>query len=314
MRRCTGFTLLEMLVAIGLTAALVLAAYQIFRQVTLAHERARPDRQRDLTAAVFLDRFERELVGTTLVKKPEGTERPLFPWVFFAEDRVFGSNDSDALRFITQTPARAPGAPRPGLRVVSYAVAPAESAFSEDGEERLDLFRAERILPAALRKSVDLDEALAVLEDVHRFELRFRDERTSEWHAAWDSTDLAMLDSLPRSVEVTITLVERDLLGGRAPGEEHTRVVQLPMRPFSVEPEAQRTQDSCPDGPTIDECLELYQDALDAKSEEEQRRVYDAADATPLGCWLEPSPSPQLAILHETFQQVLGIPAEEACE
>ncbi len=39
-----GFTLLEILVAIGLTAALMLTSYEIFRQITRTQERAHPNR------------------------------------------------------------------------------------------------------------------------------------------------------------------------------------------------------------------------------------------------------------------------------
>ena len=104
-----GFTLLAILIAISLTALLSFTAFQIFQQIHRSIEAAKPERTRDHTARIFLDRFARELVGAILVVKPEETDRAQFPWLFLAEDRLAEGRDNDAIRFITQTPIRAPG-------------------------------------------------------------------------------------------------------------------------------------------------------------------------------------------------------------
>ena len=255
MRR-DGFTLLEILVSIGLTAAVVLAAFQIFAQVMGTIERARPDRSRDLAAQVFLDRFEGELQGTLLVVKPEEEDRLSFPWAFVVEDRVFGTNDSDALRFITQNPARLPGRPGTGVRVVSYGVEPSSEA------DRFDLFRLEEAVPESLEKDVKVYDGEPVLEDVHRFALRMQDEETGEWRDGWDSTDLAMLDALPSRVEVAVQLYEEDPDGELVPGAEHSRSVQLYVRPFGGEEElaledgqAEAVEPCDTGGATISDCI-----------------------------------------------------------
>ena len=303
MRARRGFTLLEILVAIGLTAALALAALQMFRQIHDTQERARPARRRDHTARVFLDRLERELVGTTLIVKPEGSDRLSFPWVFVAEDRVVGSNDSDAIRFITQTPVRAPGGPPTGLRTVSYGVADAED------DERLDLYRREERVGSQLRKEIRLDEAQAVLEDVHRFALRF--EADDGWHDSWDSTDVAMLDALPRSVEVSVQLYERDADGELAPGDEQIRLIALPVRPFAPEEQLEQQLDPCEDGPTIEECIEEYRQEIEQHPQSNLvfRQVAPAGD----GCWNDPDPGPGLEALYNAFEHILELDPLEAC-
>ena len=302
-----GFTLLEILVAIGITALLVATAVQIFQGITFTQQRARPDRHRDREAAVFLDRFERELVGTTLFVKPDRTDRLAFPWVFVAEDRVLGTNDSDRVRFITQTPARAPARTVAGLRQVSYGVEGAEF------EDALHLFRLEEHLSQGLAKEIRLYDAEPVLEDVYRFALRFESEQGG-WRDDWDSTDVAMLDALPQSVEVLIQLNERDEAGERIPGTEQTRRVALPVRPFaSYEPEESERDSGCPDGPTIEECLDRYTADIERLDSDEREELYEAVSLAGEGCWNDPDPSDELIELWDSFDELVGIDAEEAC-
>ena len=307
MRARDGFTLIEILVAIAMTSVIMLVAIQIFRQVTQAQDRARPDRSRDLTALVFLDRIERELIGTTLRIKPDDVDRLSFPWLFAAEDRLFGSNDSDALRFITQSPARAPGRRDRGLRVVQYAVADAR-----DDDTRLDLFRFEERLPPNLQKQIQIADGGSVLEDVYAFRLRFGDQ--DGWLDSWDSTAIATLDRLPDSVEVGIQLYEENDLGEWVPGPEHTRVVELPLQPFAP-PEATGAQGGCADGPTVDECLAGHVDRLSEApgiSAREFLKLYSEATDLRGGCWTIEGDA-ELTALLAAFELTTGIPPQEAC-
>ncbi len=301
-----GFTLLEILVAIGLTAALSLVSFQIFQQVQTTINRARPAQSRNHTAEIFLDRFERELVGTTLVVKPEAAERLEFPWVFIGQDHVSDGNDTDAIRFITQTPVRVPGRPSPGLRTVSYGV-----AESLDGQ-RLDLYRAEERLGQGLRKEIRLDEAQPVLEDIHTFSLSFGAGAEGEGSGSWDSTQEGTLDQLPEAIEVALQLYERDELGERVPGDEHQRRVRLRVRPFerAVEDD-ELAAGECDTGPTIAGCIGAYRADLDADPEGQQ--VLSLTPAAGAGCWIEADPTPELSALHEAFFDVIGIAAEDAC-
>ena len=297
-----GFTLLEILVAIGLTAVISLIAFQIFRQVHLTQERAGPARHRDHTARVFLDRFERELMGATLVVKPEETERQSFPWLFLGEDRISAGSDVDALFFVTQNPVRTPGSRAPGLRSVTYAAADAG-----DGE-RLDLFRSERRLGNTLVKEIRLDEAEPVLEDVARFSLTFYGE--GEPVQGWDSTAPATLDALPFGVAVALQLFEPGPDGAPAPGREHLREIDLPIRPFErAEPPVE--PGTCPTGPTIEECIAEYREDLAESTQGGfvTRRVLAAG----AGCWHDPEASEELQALHKSFQDVLKIDPAEAC-
>lgn len=67
-RREDGFTLLEILIVIAVTALLLTTAFQIFIGINNAQERALAENRRDGVTALVLDRLESELVGTLLVK------------------------------------------------------------------------------------------------------------------------------------------------------------------------------------------------------------------------------------------------------
>jgi type II secretion system protein J len=307
MKRISGFTMLEILVTIALTSIIVLFCYQVFRQITQTQDRARPDRSRDLVAEVFLDRFEREVIGTVLLIKPEEQERLEFPWLFIGEDRVFGSNDSDGLRFITQSPARAPGSVQGALRTVSYGI---ETAA--DDAERLDLIRVEEALPERLQKQIQLFEGQAVLEDVVLFSLRFQDEESGEWHDSWDSTQLETNDALPVSLEVALQLYEEDPDGTRIPGRPFQRTIELPVRPISPGRDEVEDDSEC-EGDTVQECLAYWE--ADIEDSGRSERMAELAAAAGPGCWYQEEPSEAMNNLYEAF--IESVPdiddAREAC-
>lgn len=229
LRSHAGFTLLELLIAIGITSLLVSAAVQAYISISRAQERAHGGEDRDRAALVLLDRIERELVGTLLVLKPEDADRLGHPYVFVGEDRVFGSGDSDALRFITLTPARPPGGQlSDGIRMVSYGLEPRP-------DEGVDLLRQEEPLPDRLEKRISIADGQVVMEQLAFFRLRYKDDETEEWTEWWDSTALELLDRLPEAVEMSVQLYELNEEEELEAGREHKRVVRLPVRPLGSE-------------------------------------------------------------------------------
>lgn len=247
MRRPAGFTLLEMLIVIGVTAALVATAVQAHLGIRRIEERVELGASRDRAAEVFLDRIERELSGTFLVMRDSSIRRRSHPYLFVAEDRFESDADADAFRFITRTPARAgPLAESVGLRMVTYEV-----QTSEDAE--LELLREEKVLPDFMDKYPAVETGHVALDRVASFRLAFLDGLSGEWRDDWDSTDIALLDRLPVAVELHVALEEETRGGDRYPGPEHSRTVPLPVRPVDLdalrglEPETGGADD--PNGP-----------------------------------------------------------------
>lgn len=227
-REGAGFTLLEMLVVIGILALLVITAVSAHLGIRNAQERAARGLERGRVAETFLDRFERELNGTLLLVKDRGADRLAHPFVFVGRDRFEAEADTDAVRFVTRSPARSSqGGGDVGLRMVTYVAA------SDLGGE-LRLLREENVLPEGLQKEPEVEEGQVVLDGLVSFRLAFLDPESSEWVDGWDSTDVAQLDRLPSSVDVHVVLLEKDATGELYEGPEHARVVRLPVPPVDI--------------------------------------------------------------------------------
>jgi len=301
-----GFTLLELLIVTLMTAMVVAVSFQLFESTRRTFQLRRPDGGRELAAQVFLDRLERELQGTIMLQKVEGEERLDFPWVFVSESKLFDSNESDNIKFITQSPARIPGRDSEGLRLVSYGIETARDL------ERYDLFRLEESLPSQMEKEVRVYDGDPVLEDIARFELTFNTAGEGARRESWDSTDVAMLDQIPHSVEALLTLYE-DRDGELEEGREFRRVITLPVRPFA--PPEEDDSDICSDGPSISTCLRQiitqYQ-PNDATIDQ----LWELADEAGQGCWY-PGQASEMSVglrrLHQEAERLSGASAEELC-
>lgn len=182
-----GFTLIEVLVAAGLTAVLVAALYSTFFSVSGASSRAQRTMDGYLEAGYFLDRFSREVRSAHYRR----TDR----LSFFNGGR---QGEQWAVTFTTVThPAASREAPSGDLAAVNYHVR------EKDGRKDLvkevwSPFRAERY-------------SVEAIEDIRRFEVRFFNGK--DWSGAWDG---ALEGQLPRAVEVKVTLSTGEELAARA--------------------------------------------------------------------------------------------------
>lgn len=225
--RSDGFTLLEMLVAVALTALLVAAAVQAHLSIVRAQEHAGAGLDRDRAAGVFLDRFERELSGSLLVVLPTGVEREEQDYVFVGSEAIATTGDADGVEFVTRSPARAAGArASAGVHRVRYTTA-------ADRVAGLRLLRQEEAVGAAATGGF-VGEGDEVLDGIVSFGLRYQEEETGSWQDAWDSNDALAVDKLPTQVEVSLKLYEWDEQGEVREGREHRRSVSLPVRPIDI--------------------------------------------------------------------------------
>ncbi len=226
--RHDGFTLLEMLIAVAVTALLITTAVRAFLGINDAQERITGRFGRDRAAEVFLDRFERELGGALLIVLPEDGERLDHPYLFVGSDAFGDTGEADGVRFVSRTPIRAAGASEPErLRLVGYGLV-SNPALG------LDLMRREDALPPSLSLELPIWDGQVVLEDVLSFGLRYRPDGGGEWRDTWDSTDVPLLDQLPLEVEATLRLEESDESGEPVPGRDPSRVIRLPVRPIDI--------------------------------------------------------------------------------
>ncbi len=182
-----GFTLIEVLVAVGLAAALSAALYSTFFSITGSSERAGKTVEGYIEAGYFLDRFSRETRASFYRRGSEHT--------FFNGGR---DGDFGAVSFTTMAyPVISSGAPSGDLTAVNYYV-------KDDGgrktlmKEVWNPFQAEKF-------------TVEVVEDIKGFEVNFF--TGTEWAGAWDA---ALEGRTPKAVEVKLTLPSGEELSAAA--------------------------------------------------------------------------------------------------
>jgi prepilin-type N-terminal cleavage/methylation domain-containing protein len=237
--RSRGFTLLEMLAVIALTALVLTAAADYYLDLSRASNEAALQIQGTRRAARLLDRMVRELESSVLVVKPDEVDPIRHPWVFLAEaDNA--SEGAQRVKFVTRShrpPAQA--LREQDLAMVSYVA-------EDDGDGGLVLWRAASPhLPEELDLSFPRDErdgAQVLSQDLAAFGLQFLTEE-GEWVARFDSSQLLHSGQLPRAAKIELAFLEQDDLGEWVEGPPYERTAVLRLRPLDIEAELEAAEE-----------------------------------------------------------------------
>ena len=306
MSRQAGFTLLEIMVAVLIMAILLTFTFQAYRGIEGAYQRVGGSTSRDRAARVVLDRLERELVGTVLVEREQGSDPLLHPFFFYGNAKPYAESEGDELRFVTRTPLRPPGAPGGGLEIVTYGAVPSQTGPG------LVLLRQAEAMPRQLAKDVVWTEPEIVADNVALFIARYHGDQ-GDATEGWDSTGVEMLDQLPTELVVTVSLLEASGPDGAlVPGPELTRTIELPVRPFSLSPEgADDDAKACGEGMTVKACIAAAQTSIDASSSSLAAAIKQAQTQVADKCWNPEQPSAPLQRLKVLLGGVPGFDPSE---
>jgi len=301
-RRSEGFTLLEIIVAIALTALLVTFAFQSVTSLSRAQERTLEENERDRLAEVVLDRMERELAGTLLLVKPEDLPEEDHPWIFTAIDEVAQGEDADSLRFVTETPARvADAAIGGGFRIVSYAL-----RTNVDGGS--NLYRTEEAFPEKRELDLPPFEDPPAVRDVAKFNVEAVDDESPRRLDSWDSTE-AQADRLPSAVELTLQLRSRSADGELIAGRVFKRSIPLLVRPIGGE------EDEDCAGPSVSECLSRFTDVLASLGPEAEEAIDALQEEVPGGsCFETAIGTPAGQTLVAQLEELTQLDPNEICQ
>lgn len=184
--RQSGFTLIEVLVAVAVAAVLLTTVYGVFGSVSGAKEQVERDAEIYHLARVLCDRLGREIRGTY--------------WRRDAEETVFvGSLDGDQSTLELTTTAASPlGASAAGIAHIDYRLR--EDLF--EGQRRWRLLRREASLFAT---DFDRQDGQRLSEAVRTFALRYFDG--GSWVEEWDAAERG---ALPRLVEIRLGILDGD--------------------------------------------------------------------------------------------------------
>jgi general secretion pathway protein J len=188
-----GFTLLEVLIAVSITAAMGVMVVGAFRQVDRAHEITRDQGDRYAGARLALTRLSRE-VGMVFLSEHYDTSR------FTRERPTLFVGKEDDLLFTTFAHERlSRDAKESDQAVVEYSV---ESDPEHSGEQAL--FR---------REKVHLDEEPdrggrkdLVADHLQSFRLRYWDPKKKDWQREWSTRMVDHTNDLPTRVRLDLEL------------------------------------------------------------------------------------------------------------
>ena len=197
MRNQTGFTLIEILVALAIVMVLVTILYETFNAVIRSIRQVEEVTEIDQMARISLSIISKELRSTYWGRPdPGGT---LTPGIFIGLDGEDRGQPSDTLRFTALSNARASdGITDPSLSILEYELVPASNA-----ETSVLIHREETNLMSLSGRSL---EQFELAERVTGLNFRYYDGQ--EWKDEWTEADQ---NKLPKAVEIRIFF--KDLAG-----------------------------------------------------------------------------------------------------
>ena len=182
--RNSGFTLLEVLIAVVLLGILSAALYGSYFGVIRARDRASAGMESRRELGATLDLIRRE-VSSALFNRTDKRLR------FVVEDRDNFGVPSSTLELTTLAPPAGQSRSESGIVVVKYRIAEKDKKRTLTRQER-DLFSEEVTIPAYPQ-----------MEQISAFLVECYDG--SKWVKSWDT---AINGALPKSVRVTVQLEE----------------------------------------------------------------------------------------------------------
>lgn len=206
MKRCRGFTIIELLIALSILSVIAVAAVASFSSVNriVDLQKKNDETVRDIRG--FVERLDREINGAVYIDRDRGT-------LFFSQRKDTAAGGANGLLFTTILPQEyLELGTRGEIVAIHYIVEQNESdsrllvlkkrtLYNVLGRDFRGSTVGERTLPAPSQYGVS---EYIIRDDFSIFQLRFYSG--GKWHNSWDSEKM---DGLPESVELTFSLGER---------------------------------------------------------------------------------------------------------
>lgn len=234
-----GFTLIEVLVSLVISAIVLAAVYASFTAVMETRRRVEAGSNIDMEARFVLTRLSREIESAFLVKRAQDAPPESRYTVFSGSQSEVAGLPGDRVSFSAFAHTkRGVDAKESDQAVIEYTTEENEPGpedlggagagrGQDDGVPSLALLRREwRRIPSPRDTQRMEPKAIALVDRIRGFRVRFRDAE-GEWSERWDSTEVRTLDLLPTAVEITLTL--RD---GSGRDRDYVTVASPRIAPF----------------------------------------------------------------------------------
>jgi len=178
-----GFTLIEVLLAVFITALMISALYGVFSSISASKNRLDSDSELYHGARVLFDRLGKELRSLHYDSRQSRT-------------LLRGGERSGEIYLEFSSTLATPHANLPGsIRIISYE----SRKDRRDEEERQELLRVE----APLLEDPQQSRALRMMNNIRDLRLRFYEKSRDSWENDWDSSQSR---SIPDLIEITLVL------------------------------------------------------------------------------------------------------------
>ena len=186
-----GFTLMELLVALGIVAIMVTLLYETMNAVLRTTRQVEETAEIHQMARISMDIMADEL-RSSYWRKPEEGESSAF--IFYGKDGLLGGQSSDTLRFTTLSYARR--VVDAHLSLLEYELVPVPNA-----DTAVLMHREETNLLSLSNQSL---EEYELADQVKGLNLRYFDGK--DWVDEWSAVDRKRL---PEAVEIKILFMDR---------------------------------------------------------------------------------------------------------
>lgn len=193
-----GFTLLEVVVALGVLAIIAMLSFEAVSGSLRARDFMEGQEAFDRSANTALDKLDRQLSLAYMTSNTSAVAT--YRTVFVGKDQ----DDMDAVWFASMGHQRR-------IRDSRECDQTEITFWTEDDPE------VEGASVLLMREAQRIDEKpdegggiLPLAHGVKRFDLRYLDAKTGEWTDAWDSTGADQPNRLPRAVQIVLVLLAPD--------------------------------------------------------------------------------------------------------
>jgi type II secretion system protein J len=190
-----GFTLLELLVALGIAAVVITLLYETFNAVLRSTQLVDEESEIDQMVRISMERMTNELRSAYWRSPSETVGSSMF--MFVGQDSIATDYPTDTLRFSTLSHARVSSKNAdPTVSIVEYALVPVPET------DTAVLMHREETTP--LSPSASGLEEYELAESVVGLSFRYFDGK--DWSEQWNDADKKRL---PKAVEIQLIIKDR---------------------------------------------------------------------------------------------------------
>ncbi len=205
-RTADGFTLLEVIIAIGIMATILVILFGTYSAAVDRAARTRELSQVYHEARVLLQLMANDLRSAYVKESVEQAQQAVQqvktrPATFVGEDRTESDQPADKLAFATVLPTQRPDVPATEMCHITYSIEPVDESTPSRG-----LFR--RVNCSLEPEDTDQDDVFLLTELAHGLDFKYYDDEGTEYQE-WNSREPQGGKRIPARLKIVLLLADQ---------------------------------------------------------------------------------------------------------